>query len=74
MKSTHIFHFFILILGFAYLSVAKAQNYNNPPEFYKYTVNSAEGFYSVCKKFNVTKEEIIKYNQKEKEGLNTGQE
>lgn len=74
MKSTHIFHFFILILGFAYLSVAKAQNYNNPPEFYKYTVNSAEGFYSVCKKFNVTKEEIIKYNPNAKDGLKSGQE
>lgn len=42
--------------------------------FYLYKVNSAEGFYSICKKFDVTKEEIILYNPSAKNGLKSGQE
>ena len=42
--------------------------------FYLYKVNRAEGFYSICKKFDVSKEEIIQFNPSAKYGLKSGQE
>lgn len=63
--------FFILSLCI-FLPVT-AQN-QEKPQFYKYTVNSAEGFYSICKKFDVTQEEIIQYNPEARNGLKSGQE
>ena len=66
---------FILVIG--HLSL----NADNYPQksidgkgFYLYKVNSAEGFYSICKKFDVTKDEILLYNPSAKNGLKNGQE
>lgn len=42
-------------------------------EFYIYLVSQAEGFYSLTRQFNVTQEEIEKYNPETKIGLKQGQ-
>ena len=74
MKSTHTFYFGILVFLFCSFQAIMAQNSTENTEFYRYTVNNAEGFYSVCRKFNVTQEEIIRYNPTAKDGLKSGQE
>ena len=70
--------FFILFVSFiGHLSLF-ADNFPkksiNGKGFYLYKVNSAEGFYSICKKFDTTKEEILQYNPSAKNGLKSGQE
>lgn len=42
-------------------------------KFYVYNVNAAEGFYSLTRQFNVTQQEIEKYNPEAKAGLKKGQ-
>ncbi|MFZ4456201.1 MAG: LysM peptidoglycan-binding domain-containing protein [Bacteroidales bacterium] len=42
-------------------------------EFYIYQVESGEGLYSVCRKFNITQDEILKYNKDAENGLHNGQ-
>ncbi|WP_243349478.1 LysM peptidoglycan-binding domain-containing protein [Parabacteroides sp. FAFU027] len=42
-------------------------------EYYIYQVASGEGLYSICKKFNVTQDEIIKSNPDIENGLKSGQ-
>lgn len=45
----------------------------NGAEFYIYPVESAEGFYSLRRKFGVSQEEVIKYNPSAQNGLKSGQ-
>lgn len=45
----------------------------NNREYYVYKVEKGEGFNSVCKKFDITKEDIIKYNPSAKNGLKRDQ-
>lgn len=42
-------------------------------EYYIYQVTSGEGLYSICRKFNVTQDEIIKVNPDIEDGLKSGQ-
>ena len=42
-------------------------------EFYIYEITTAEGFYSVSKKFGISEDDIIKYNPETKSGLKLGQ-
>jgi len=42
-------------------------------EYYIYQVTSGEGLYSICRKFNVTQDEIIKVNPNIENGLKSGQ-
>lgn len=42
-------------------------------EFYIYNVGHAEGFYSLTRRFNVSQQEIEKYNPETKAGLKNGQ-
>lgn len=63
------------IAGFA--SAALAENYKTATvkgkECYIYYVKQGEGFYSISRKFGVTRDEIVKYNTSAKSGLNKGQ-
>ncbi len=42
-------------------------------EFYIYEITTAEGFYSVSKKFGISQDDIIKYNPETESGLKLGQ-
>ncbi len=42
-------------------------------EFYVYEITTAEGFYSISKKFGISKDDIIKYNPETESGLKLGQ-
>lgn len=45
----------------------------NGKEYYVYKVLQGEGFYNITKKFDISKEDIIKYNPSAKNGLKRGQ-
>lgn len=45
----------------------------NGKEYYVYKVSKGEGFYSVAKKFDISEEDIIKYNPAAKNGLKRNQ-
>ncbi len=71
---------FILVnIAVGLISVAIAQDLpykretKEGKEYYIYQVVPGEGLYSVCRRFNVTQEEIIKCNPTIEDGLKTGQ-
>lgn len=45
----------------------------NGKEYYVYKVIKGEGFYNIMQKFDISKEDIIKYNPSAKQGLKAGQ-
>lgn len=45
----------------------------NGKEYYVYKVSKGEGFYNITKKFDISQEDIIKYNPSAKSGLKRGQ-
>lgn len=45
----------------------------NGREYYVYKVEKGEGFYNIEKKFDISEEEVIKYNPSAKNGLKLGQ-
>jgi LysM repeat protein/ABC-type branched-subunit amino acid transport system substrate-binding protein len=67
----------LLFLLFSSISVV-GQNLNYPKkvidgkEYYEYTVQKSEGFYSISKKFNITQEEIKAVNPGTENGLFRG--
>ncbi len=71
--------FILAIIAFGLISAAIAQDLpykketKEGKEYYIYQVVPGEGLYSVCRRFNVTQEEIIKNNPSIEDGLKTGQ-
>lgn len=66
-----------LLCCIAFVATAQVENLPrkemNDKEYYVYKVEKGEGFNSVCKKFDITKEDIIKYNPSAKNGLKRDQ-
>ncbi len=67
---------FSLLLTILSVSLS-AQNYPqktiNGKKFYEYTMEKAEGFYALYRKFGIKQEEVIQYNPEAKDGLKLGQ-
>lgn len=82
MKNTSILFILLLILGLSPL-FAQYETSDMPlkggkivvdgKEFYLYKIQKSEGFYTITRKFGVSKEEIIEYNPGAAEGLKLGQ-
>lgn len=68
----------IIGLAFSLTGLSQTNNYpviqQNGNKYYVYTVQPAEGLYSVSKRFNITQEEILAANPEIKDGLKNGQE
>lgn len=66
-----------LLCCIALVAIAQIENLPrkemNNREYYVYKVEKGEGFNAVCTKFNITKEDIIKYNPSAKNGLKRDQ-
>lgn len=77
MKSTLLSLISALILLFSSAFSALAEEYQTTTvkgtECYIYYVKQGEGFYSLNKKFGVTRDEVVKFNPSAKNGLNRGQ-
>lgn len=77
MKSTLFSLISALILLFSSAFSALAEEYQTTTvkgtECYIYYVKQGEGFYSLNKKFGVTRDEVVKFNPSAKNGLNRGQ-
>lgn len=67
----------IILISLENISVITAQDYKktviNGTECYIYYVVQGEGFYSIGKKFGVTRDEVVKFNPSANKGLNRGQ-
>ncbi|MDD2797481.1 MAG: LysM peptidoglycan-binding domain-containing protein [Bacteroidales bacterium] len=76
MKTLRFFLLQIAILTFSAI-VAQDMPYKKEvkdgKEFYLYQVETGEGIFAVCRKFNVTQEEILRYNKDIEDGLRNGQ-
>lgn len=61
----------------AFMAMAQTANLPrktmNGKEYYVYKVEKGEGFYAISKKFNISEEEIVKYNPAAKNGLKRDQ-
>jgi LysM repeat protein/ABC-type branched-subunit amino acid transport system substrate-binding protein len=72
--TTVLFFFFFLL--FSNITVGQTLSYPKKvidgKEYYEYTVQKSEGFYSISKKFNVTQEEIKAVNPGTEKGLFRG--
>ena len=77
MKYTLLSLISALILLFSSAFSALAEEYQTTTvkgtECYIYYVKQGEGFYSLNKKFGVTRDEVVKFNPSAKNGLNRGQ-
>lgn len=77
MKSTLLSLISALILLFSSAFSALAEEYQTTTvkgtECYIYYVKQGEGFYSLNKKFGVTRDEVVKFNPSAKNGLSRGQ-
>lgn len=77
MKSTLLSLISALILLFSSAFSALDEEYQTTTvkgtECYIYYVKQGEGFYSLNKKFGVTRDEVVKFNPSAKNGLNRGQ-
>lgn len=77
MKSTIISIFAAVAIFIAAPFQISAEEYKTATvkgtECYIYYVKQGEGFYSLNKKFGVTRDEVVKYNPTARNGLNRGQ-
>lgn len=62
-----------LVLSLAAQTSNLPRKMMNGKEYYVYKVEKGEGFYSIEKKFDISQEEVIKFNPSAKNGLKRGQ-
>lgn len=77
MKSTFLSFAAIIVMMLLSTASVSAEEYKtkniNGTECYIYYVKQGEGFYSLNRKFGVTRDEVVKLNPSAKNGLNRGQ-
>lgn len=77
MKSTLLSLIAAIVMLLSSLVPVRAEEYKTTTvkgtECYIYYVKQGEGFYSLNKKFGVTRDEVVKFNPSAKNGLNRGQ-
>jgi LysM repeat protein/ABC-type branched-subunit amino acid transport system substrate-binding protein len=74
------FYFILIPVLFIAITLFSQQNDNfsvkkiNGTEYYSYPVQSGEGLFSICRKFNIAQDDLLKINPGIENGLKNGQE
>ena len=63
----------LLASGTPALAESYPKTTENGKEYYLYKVHKSEGFYSIGKRFKISREEIVRYNPETAEGIKLGQ-